>query len=256
MPGPERDDRTEGADPAQDSRLSQPELVANLVDELQAAEDRAEMLTYVLAQAHHDLFNLQTAFGGYSTLMLAEAKPDDPAIALVKEIILSAERMSRILARMAALAGKGVWVRSERCDLTRIVSDEIAQEMGTRPDLRLEADESPIVVDLPQDGATVLVRTVLSVARSTAPTGPIQVTLRVFRPVLHGFWAIAHVRLRVTSEAPVGLHTLPHEMHVELQRAIGEAGVAISHVTDGRLKIDVWLPQSRTEAAAPRAAER
>ncbi len=254
MPGPERDDGTEGADPAQDSRLYQSELVANLVDELQAAEDQAEMLAYVLAQAHHDLHNICTSLGGFGGLVLETANPDDTIWAF-KETILAAERMSRILAPMAALSGKGVRVNGEQCDLTELVADEIARERGTRPDLRLEVGVSPIVVDLPQDGATALVRTVLSVARSTTPTGPIQVTLRVFRPVLRGFWAIAHVRLQVTSEAPVGLYTLPHEMHVELQRAIGEAGVAISHVTDGRLKIDVWLPQSRTEAAAPRVAE-
>jgi signal transduction histidine kinase len=177
MQEPNRDHSTAPTDPGQDSRVDQTELVAHLADELRASEDRAEMLTYALGSASHDLNNLRTAVAGYAEIVLAEAKAADPVAADFQEIIHAAERMVPILRRMWAFAGRPT-SRGEWCDLAEVVSEAVAEEVRTRPDLRLQVADVRLAVNLPPDRVSTLVREVLSAAQSAAPTGPIEVELR------------------------------------------------------------------------------
>jgi len=202
------------------------------------------MLTFVLGHATHDLSGLRTGIIGDAELLLAEAKLDDPASADIREIIRSAEAMVPILRRMSALAGRSTG-GGERCDFVEVVSEAVAQEEPTRPDLRLHVADAGLAVNLLPDNAMALVRAVLAAAQSAVPTGPIEVELRAIPRLPSDSSQLAHVRLRVTGEAPEGLRSRPWEPQSPFRNAVAREGVLMSEVTDGRIKIDLWLRQSR-----------
>lgn len=151
------------------------------LEELLRQSQKMEAVGQLAGGIAHDFNNLLTAINGYSEILLAELKPEDPVRHDVNEIRNAGERAATLTRQLLAFGRKQL-LQPEVIDLGETIlgmQDMLQRLIGERIELRVQSSQNPHMINAdPGQIEQVIMNLVINARDAMQQGGTIAVSLK------------------------------------------------------------------------------